>query len=230
LPIRRLPERARVLVPGLYAWLLTVGSPVAQPEASLAARLFAALAVAVLVAGVFLENERPKLGRALGVYAFVGSVLVAWCFAGPAIAVGNIDPTRSALGVLGWVLYAFGWGRSRGSRIPEDSPNVVAGSPLGPRARISRAGLPVVAFSVVAALALEALAFRVERQEPALFAHAVATACALLVLGVGSRVALGLGGRRELASATTRLNSMAPPIAALAVLLGLGLVWAAFSR
>jgi hypothetical protein len=225
-----LPERARVLAPGLYAWLLTVATPVAQREVSLVARVFAALAVSALVAGVFLEGERPKLGRALGVYAFLAAVLGAWCFAGPAIAVGNVDPLRSALGVLGWVLYAFGWGRSRGARVPEDSPNVVAGAPLAPRARLSRAGMPVVAFAVASALALEALAFRVERQEPALFAHAVATACALLVLGVGSRVALGLGGRRELASATTRLNSMAPPLAALAVLLGIGLVWAAFSR
>ena len=219
-----------MLAPGLYAWLLTVATPVAQREVSLVARVFAAIAVSALVAGVFLESERPKLGRALGVYAFLGAVLGAWCFAGPAIAVGNVDPLRSALGVLGWVLYAFGWGRSRGARVPEDSPNVVAGAPLAPRARLSRAGMPVVAFAVASALALEALAFRVERQEPALFAHAVATACALLVLGVGSRVALGLGGRRELASATTRLNSMAPPLAALAVLLGIGLVWAAFSR
>jgi hypothetical protein len=50
------------------------------------------------------------------------------------------------------------------------------------------------------------------------------------VLGVGARIALGLGARRELPSAATRLNAMAPPLAALAVLLGLGLVWAAFAR
>jgi hypothetical protein len=137
---------------------------------------------------------------------------------------------RSALGVLGWVIYAFGWGRSRGSRIPEDAPNVVAGTPLAPRAHLSRVAAPVVGVSIVAALALEGLAFRVDRSDPALFAHAAATACALLVLGVGARVALGLGARRELASASTRLNAMAPPLAALAVLLGLGLVWAAFSR
>ncbi|HEX6764906.1 MAG TPA: hypothetical protein VF103_05495, partial [Polyangiaceae bacterium] len=169
-------------------------------------------------------------GRWLGIYAFVGCSLLSWCLAGSAIAVGSVDPVRSALGVLGWVIYAFGWGRSRGTRVPEDSPNVLTGAPLAPRARLSKAGAPVVALAVVASLVLEGLAFRVERSEPALFAHAAATACALLVLGVGARIALGLGGRRELPSAATRMNAMAPPLAALAVLLGLGLVWAAFSR
>ncbi len=227
---RRSPERARVLAPGLYAWLLTVIVPAAQPAVPFVARLFAIVAVGALTAGVFLESERPKLGRWLGIYAFVGFSLLTWCLAGSAIAVGNVDPVRSALGVLGWVIYAFGWGRSRGSRIPEDAPNVLSGAPLSPRARLSKAGAPVVALAVVAALVLEGLAFRVDRSEHALFAHAAATACALLVLGVGARIALGLGARRELPSPTTRLNAMAPPLAALAVLLGLGLVWVAFSR
>jgi hypothetical protein len=227
---RRSPERARVLAPGLYAWLLTVLVPAAQQGVPFTARAFALVSVVALVVGVFFENERPKLGRWLGIYAFVGCSLASWCLAGPAIAVGNVDPIRSALGVLGWVIYAFGWGRSRGSRVPEDSPNVLTGAPLAPRARLSKAGAPVVALAVVAALAFEGLAFRVERSEPALFAHAAATASALLVLGVGARIALGLGGRRELPSAATRLNAMAPPLAALAVLLGLGLVWAAFAR
>lgn len=227
---RRSPERARVLAPGLYAWLLTVMHPASQQGVPFSARLFALLAVGTLVAGVFLESERPKLGRALGIYAFVGCSLLAWCLVGPAIAVGNVEPIRSALGMLGWVIYAFGWGRSRGSRVPEDSPNVLEGAPLAPRARLSRAAAPVVALAVVAALLLEGLAFRVERSEPALFAHAAATACALLVLGGGAKLALGLGGRRELLPTTARLNSMAAPLAALAILLGLGLVWAAFSR
>jgi hypothetical protein len=226
----RLPERMRVLAPGLYAWLLTVVHPAAQPAVSFTARAFAFLAAVALVAGVALESEQPKLGRGLGIYGFIGAALLSWCFAGPAVGVASLDPVRSALGVLGWVLYAFGWGRSRGSRVPEDSPNVLGGAPLAPRARLSRASLPVVGVAVVAALVLEGLAFRVERAEPALFAHGVATACALLVLGSGSRIALGLGGRRELPAAATRLNAMAPPLAALAVLLGLGLVWAAFAR
>lgn len=227
---RRSPERARVLAPGLYAWLLTVIHPAAQPGVPFVARFFAVAAVAALLVGVFLESDRPKIGRWLGIYAFVGSSLLAWCLAAPAISVGTVDPVRSALGVLGWVIYAFGWGRSRGSRIPEDSPNVVIGTPLAPRARLSRVAAPVLAISVVGALVLEGLAFRVDRSEPALFAHAAATACALLVLGVGARIALALGTRRELPSAATRLNAMAPPLAALAVLLGLGLVWAAFAR
>lgn len=226
----RATDRLRVLAPGIYAWLLTVVHPVAQPGVPFLARAFACAALAGLVAGLAVEGSRPVLGRRTGIYGFVGFSLATWSLVGPPIAAGNLDPLRSALGVLGWVLFAFGWGSSRGARVPEDAPNVVAGAPLAPRARISRAGAPVVAFAIVTALALEALAFRVDRQEQALFAHAAATGAALLVLGGGARLALGLGGRRELASAASRLNSTAPPLAALAVLLGLGLVWAAFTR
>jgi hypothetical protein len=220
-------ERARVLVPGLYAWLLTVAHPAAQRDAPFAARItaFAAL-VALAVAPIFVR-DRIALARAFGIYAFVGLSVLSWALLESQIAVERMDRLRAVVGALGWLVYAFGWGRVRTRGVPEDDPHVVLGAKLVPRARLPRAAVPVAVFAVAAALAIEALAFRVDRREPAVFAHAVAIALALLVLGAGARIALAQGTRIDLSSGTTRLNVAAVPGALLAVLLGVGLIWVA---
>ena len=222
-----LAERARVLVPGLYAWLLTVAHPASQHDAPFAARATALAALVALAAGPFFVRDRIGLARALGIYAFVGLSLVSWSLLSTELAVERIDRLRACVGALGWLLYAFGWGSVRARGVPEDDPHVVSGARLIPRSRLPRAALLVASFAVVAAVGIEALAFRVDRREPAVLGHAVAVAVALLVLGSGARIALAQGTRVELASGSSRLNAVAVPGALLAVSLGLGLIWAA---
>jgi hypothetical protein len=222
-----LAERARVLVPGLYAWLLTVAHPAAQQGAPFAARLCALAALVALAAAPFFVRDRIALARVLGIYVFVGLSVLTWSLLESELAVERIDRLRACVGALGWLVYAFGWGSVRAQGVPEDDPHVVTGARLVPRSRLPRAATPVAVFAVLAAVGIEALAFRVDRREPAVFAHAVAVACALLVLGTGARIALAQGTRVDLASGTNRLNTVAVPGALLAVLLGLGLIWAA---
>jgi hypothetical protein len=220
-----LAERTRVLLPGVYAWLLTVGLPVAARGVRTAPRLVAFAGLAALVGSLFLVERRPSLGRALGVVVFVGCAVLAWALLGADSSPVHLDRIRTALGTLGWVLYAFGWGRVGGQVRPERE--IAPGAPLVPRSRPHRLALPIVGFAVLSALVFEALAFRVERAEHAVLAHATAVACALLVLSAGSRLALAQGGKHELASGGSRLNSIAVRGALLALLVGIGLVWAA---
>ena len=206
---RRSPERARVLAPGLYAWLLTVDLP--RGPARRAVRRAAVRVRRRCVRSSpasFLESERPALGRWLGIYAFVG-LLRACLVACSARLSPWATSTRSvsALGALGWVLYAFGWGARAARASPRTPRTSSRGRRSLPRARLPTRGGRRVAFAVIAALVLEALAFRVERAEPAVFAHAAATACALLVLGVGAAHRARPGARVELAPAATRLNA-----------------------
>jgi hypothetical protein len=222
-----LVERARVLVPGLCAWSLTVAHPAAQSGAPTSARLTAFLALVALAAAPWFVRERPALARLLGIFVFVAFSALSWSLLSDELSVDRLDRLRAGLGGLGWLLYAFGWGSFRGRGVPEDDPHFVPGTPLTPRARLSRVGLSVAVVAVASALALTALAFRVDRREQAVLAHAVATALALLVLAVGARIALAQGTRLELAPAPARLNAVAVPGAALAVLLGIGLIWAA---
>jgi hypothetical protein len=222
-----LAERTRVLLPGLYAWLLTVELPALARGVRPSARLVAIAALLALVLSVVVAARRVDLARLLGIYVFIGLCVVTWTLIGSDLSAIHTDRIRSALGMLGWVLYAFGWGRMRAPLPAGADANAVAGSPLIARTRLHRRSVPVVVFAVVSALVLVALAFRVDRPEHAVLAHATAAACSLLVLAVGARVALAQGTRIELPSGSTRLNGVAVRGAVLSVLFGVGLVWAA---
>jgi hypothetical protein len=222
-----LTERTRVLLPGIYAWLLTVALPVFAHGVHTMARLAAVLGLLALLATTLLDARHEALARVLGIYVFLGLAALTWALLGADFSPVHLDRLRTALGSLGWVLYAFGWGRLRAPDRPVKAASIAPGAPLVPRARLDRRAMPLVGAAVVAALTFEALAFRVDRPEHAVLAHATATACALLVLGAGTRVALAQGLRTELPSGSTRLNAITVRGAVLAVLFGVGLLWAA---
>jgi len=221
-----LRDRANTLLPGLYAWLTTVLLPSLNHGAPGSARLSALLALLALVAAPLLVRAHPALGRALGIFGFVGCSLLTWLLLGPRLVQNPGDPLLSALGAVAFTLYALGWGsqRRRGV-VPEDAPNAILGPPLLPRTRPH----PVapVAFAVVIASALLPvfLAFRVAEAERALFAHAVAVLTAILTITVGARAATALGQRRAFPASAERLNAAAVPLALSALLFGLGFLW-----
>ena len=222
-----LAERTRLLLPGAYAWLLTVELPAHAPGARPSARLCALAALLALVAALIVVARRLELARILGIYVFVGLCVLTWALIGSELSPAHLDRIRVALGTLGWVLYSFSWGRLRPPLQADGDAHVGAGTPLIARSRLHWRSLPVAAFAVLAALVLEALVFRVDRVEHAVLAHATAAACSLVVLQVGSRIALAQGTRFDLSSGTTRLNAVAVRGAVLSVLFGIGLVWAA---
>jgi hypothetical protein len=224
--LRALRERASTLLPGLYAWLTTVALPSAQHGASASARVSAFFALLALVAAPLFVNERPRLGRALGIFSFIGLSLLTWVLLGASLVQNPGDPLLSALGAVAFTLYALGWGSlRRRDAVPEDGPNVIPGQPLQPRSRPLRSTPVVFGVILAAALVPMFLAFRVVETERALFAHAVAILAAILTITVGARVALSFGQRKGLPSATERLNAAAVPLALLALVFGLGFLW-----
>jgi hypothetical protein len=224
--LRAFRERASTILPGLYAWLTTVALPSVQHQAPASARVSAFFALLALVAAPLFVDERPLLGRALGIFSFIGLSLLTWVLLGAGLVQNPGDPLLSALGAVAFTLYALGWGSlRRRDAVPEDGPNVIPGQPLQPRIRPLR-GTPVV-FGVILAAALVPvfLAFRVVETERALFAHAVAILAAILTITVGARVALSVGQRKGLPPAAERLNAAAVPLALLALVFGLGFLW-----
>jgi hypothetical protein len=222
-----LTERTRVLLPGLYAWMLTVGLPVMARGVRTGPRLTAAAALVALLLALSIVGQRLTVARVFGIYVFVLCSALTWALLGSDLSPAHLDRVRTALGTLGWVLYAFGWGRVRTLPEADRELQIAPGAPLIPRSRLHARAVPIVAFAVCAALVCEGLAFRVDRPEHAVLAHGAAVACALLVLSAGSRIALAQGTRVELASPAQRLNAVALRGALLALLFGLGLVWAA---
>jgi hypothetical protein len=203
-----------------------VALPSVQHAAPALSRVSAFCALVALIAAPLFVNERPGLGRVLGVYTFIGFSLLTWVSLGAGLLQSRGDPLLSALGAVAFMLYALGWGslRRRGI-VPEDGPNVIAGTPLSPRAR-PHPSVPVVfGLTIASALVPTFLAFRVADGERGLFAHSVAVLAAILTITVGSRVALGLGQPRTPPSPADRLNAAAVPLALLALAFGLGFLW-----
>ncbi|HEX3773878.1 MAG TPA: hypothetical protein VHV51_05395 [Polyangiaceae bacterium] len=225
-PLRALRDRASTVLPGLYAWVTTIALPTVQHSAKASAKISAFCALVALILAPLFAREQPRLGRALGVYVFIGFALLTWVLLGAPLLQHAGDPWLAALGGVAFMLYALGWGSlRRRDQIPEDDPNIIPGTPLMPRSRPPALVPAVFAVIVASALVPTFLAFRVVDAERALFAHAVALLSAILTITAGSRVALGLGQRRALPPTLDRLNAAAVPLALLALAFGLGFLW-----
>ncbi len=217
--------RTNMLLPGLYAWTSTVAVPAFARGVGPAARVTAIGAVLFMLAGPFVAIVRPRLGRALGIHAFLAMCLVTWILVGDGIAVERLEVVRAALGALGWMLFAFGWGVTRPlGYVPEEDPRVLAGVPLNARGRLPAGAYPVFVVGLVGALAPPAVAWRVARADHALFAHAVAIVCAISVLIAASRVAVDRG-KWEAPRSASRFNAAAGSLMLLGVVLAVGFLW-----
>jgi hypothetical protein len=224
--LRALRSRVSTVLPGLYAWLTTVGLPSVQHGAPSSARLSAFLALLALLAAPLFVDQWPVVGRALGIFSFLGFSLLTWVLLGAALVQSPGDPLLPALGAVAFTLYALGWGSlRRRDAVPEDAPNVIPGPPLQPRIRPQRSAPLVFGLISTAALVPVFLAFRVVEAQRALFAHAVAILTAILTISVGARVAVSVGQRKTLPAAGERLNAGAVPLALLALAFGLGFLW-----
>lgn len=222
--VSALPRRmaVRVLVPGLYAWFVTVALPAGQRDASLWPRLLSILAVLCLVSGPWLAVRRERVGRALGVFGFVGFSLLTWLVLGDLLSVGRLDPVRAALGSMGWALYAFGWGSVREvGTIPEKSPHVLSGAALTARSTLPAGAALVVTLGLLGSLVPIFLAWRVERPLHALFAHAVAIVAAIALVTAAATIGVSRGSR-ALHPARTRLQMAGSSIGLAVMLLSLG--------
>jgi hypothetical protein len=223
----RLLARANTLLPGLYAWTLTVAVPAHSRGAPAAARLAAWVAPCALVAGVALAPRWPKLGRTFGITVFVGLCLLTWIVVGSAVGSERLDLIEAGLGGVGWALFAMGWGTAREpGRIPEEDPRVVPGPSLASRGELGRGARAVLAVAVVLALLPFGFAWTSRRPAHALLAQGVALLVALALVHAGSLVATGRGRPLPTTAPSARLRSASSPLMLLGCTLLLGLVWA----
>jgi hypothetical protein len=155
---------------------------------------------------------------------FVGLSALTWVLLGPALSPAELEPVRAALGGLGWMLFAFGWGvvRKRGA-IPENDPRVIAAKPLEPKRALPRATYIVFGVALVGALGPWFFAWRVVRAEHALLAQAAALLCGVAVLASGAQVATLYGQERIRPRPTDRLNLASPALAGVVILGMIGL-------
>lgn len=166
-------------------------------------------AITSLVGGVLLSRRFSDVGRLVTMIGFLGLSCATWLLLGDKISVAAMEPVRSALGALGWMVFALGWGsvRQPGS-VPEEHPRFVRGAePLLPRRALPKATLAVFGVAVLCALAPWLAAWTVARREHALLAHALGLGAAMWILASGSSISIALGSVRRFASPKSRLTA-----------------------
>jgi len=171
-----------LLVPGLYAWGVTVAWPVSHRFASLSSRIFGLLAVVALVVGAALRASSPAIARIIGIWIFLGSSVAAWALVGSPVQPSQLDPVQGLLGAVGWALFAVGWAGQKKVPLGPAEPAPVAVQPAVPRKKIPRRSVVVLGVVAIAAAIPMALAWWVESVERALLAHAVSLAAAIALV------------------------------------------------
>jgi hypothetical protein len=184
-------ERAAV-VAAVYAWTVTVALPLVHPLAPGTARGAAGAALAALLAGTIVRGARPVLGRALGLWGFLGFSALAWGL-GRALLLGyRLDPVMGALGSMGWAAYGMTWAASSGAwtRPPEGGgPKDAPGAVRKPRSRPSPASLWLAVAGSSAAMLILLFAWWIPDRARGVVGHAVALAGAAWVVVLSFDVA-----------------------------------------
>lgn len=224
--IGRLAEIGQVLVPGVYAWAVTVlpaATARTHPTRSVAAALVAFVA---LIVGASLAKTRPRWGFALGIWGFVLLSLLTWLISMPSLQVERLDPWRAGAGTMGWVLFALGWGTPwHIGRHPEDDPRAHVHPKLEPRTPPRLRTALAVAMGAFGAFACLLLAWRATQPDHALLLHGAALACAVAIVNTAASVGLAQGKKRTHVLPRQRIMYAFPWIMAAVALLFVGIAW-----
>ncbi|MBM4377118.1 MAG: hypothetical protein FJ095_18710 [Deltaproteobacteria bacterium] len=155
--------------------------------------------------GTLLLARRPKLGRALGIGAFVALACLSWGLASEAGVLAAVDPVRGLFGVVAWALYAAAW--SHPWSVPDHSLSAAPEGEargLSPRRPAPRAALAMGALGGLAALTCLAVSYLIEDRTRALVGRATAIVASILLISHAAALAV-VGGRDDAAASPERL-------------------------
>jgi hypothetical protein len=225
-----------LLVPGLYAWAVTVAWPIlVRPSVSLA-RSLVFLSVSALLCGSALSVRWPAPARILGVWSFVALCTGAWASAKLPAGAPLLDPVQGIAGSLGWALFALGWASDGEAVRRAAGPSVRAERSFSPRSRPWSGAPLVVAFAIAAAAVLLGIAFWVSGRARASFAHAAAISGAVALVGAAAEIVVrqrpakhqnetGGGSRIESVGWRAGLDGAKAPLILVATLALLGVAY-----
>ena len=224
--LARLAEVAQILLPGTYAWAVTVVPTALATTGSVVPKLSATAALLSLTAGAILARRHATAGYALGIWGFLLGCVATWCLGAPSLQIDRLDPWRAGAGSIGWVLFALGWGtRWRIRHDPEDDPRAQIHPKLDPRSPPQLRTVLSVAIGTIGAIACLLIAWRSVDQYRALLLHGAALVCAIAIVNASSTIGLAQGARRTPFRPRQRITYAFPWIMAASALVVIGVTW-----
>src|SRR5688572_9455874 len=105
----REPHTVQTLLSGIVAWATTVAPAALGRDAPGAARFFAVLALLAGITGQLMVGARKRIGRHVGLTAYLALATLSWLLAGSSLQPTRLDPTRAAIGAVAWGVFALSW-------------------------------------------------------------------------------------------------------------------------
>lgn len=149
--------------------------------------------------------------RSLSFWSFVLSSAAVWALAPSSFATAKFDGLRGALGVVGWLLYAFAWAGPSLDPSTLDAAPAVPLSPLAPEAaRTSRMDDVGLAFGLLLSLGLQVIGWSVTSPERAVLVRIVTVASGIALFSTTATVLLARRVPRVHAAPAVRLRRALP--------------------
>lgn len=191
----RTSRTVQTMIAAVLAWSITVAPAAFARGSSGSARAAAALALLFGLVGPLFLSERRRVGRHLGITAFLAFCVIAWLSSLHALHPVRLSPFRAATGSVAWAIFALSW-REVWPR-PFEAREEAQAPPLPPRASLPRVSIPILTAAVLAALFFVLAAFRTREAERGLVAQAVAVACGIAAVTSAATIATSVGKDRR---------------------------------
>jgi hypothetical protein len=201
----------QAVVPGVYAWAVTVVPAAWSRASNIGVQIAALLALVALLQTLRKPAEGTVRTSSVGVWVFVLACTVVWVCVPSALAPAHLHPARGVAGMLGWGVFAFAaaapaLGASRSGPAPEGG--------LKPRLPIARGDAIYVGAAIALAAALQAVGWSITVPERAVLVRIVTLASGIAIIGAAttlttSRHAAPVDLRRALRSALPMLLCIA---------------------
>jgi hypothetical protein len=207
---------AQAIVPGIYAWGVTV-APAAWSRggAPLLAKIAAVAALAALLLGLLGDRYAGGRLRVLSLWGFVLGCALSWSATPTALGPLRMDVPQAAAGMIGWALFTLASAAPSLQRSVEPTP---IDADLGRGRRIARIDAGYILLGTVLAAAPQLVGWRVANAERSLLVRFTALSAGLAILGAAASIALARHAPRGPRAASKRMRGAFPTLVVLAVL------------
>ena len=209
----------QVLVPGLYAWAITVAPAGFGHGSPWYGGFFAVVALLALPGGVALERaqRRTQAVHPAVVWVFALASAATWASNTDALTPTRLGLARGLAGTVGWALFALA------CAAPPVTPAADARVETGLRSRgtLARGDAVFVGVAAILALGLQAIGWDVDVPERAVLVRLITLASGIALVSVAGSVALSRHGRRGAVAGRLRFRWLV----LLVLLLTAGVFW-----